>query len=309
MKNSATYIYDTEDPNGSLGSRVGNYYAVSADKRRHYFVYANSKFPYVEFSGVNDFVYYPEEYLEDGLDREFMARLFIISCEEVFNDGHTSVYHEEVARAMMFMSERGCLGWVMEESIDTDDYSPVWNIYAKWFADKAHIGEDVVYCFSEDAIIRTLKENRGAWSTWEMDEVIMQYPDGSHDETEAYIVYLPEEIMVEKDCEEELIEIEEEWEYDDENAWNIIDVNDKVRFSDTDDVEIDIKWDGHIFTIREKVDKVLNAYNHVRQILHMIDMVDDVWKDRNITDATAEPEWEEYENLLGLLVEMCHKIN
>ena len=182
--NEPIWVYQTEEPEGTLGSRVGNYVALSKDMSRCYHIYPS----FVEFLGYNT-IFDGEE----GLTEELLCQQFVLSCEEVFCYRHTTEYVEQIVQAMIKMSERFGLGWVVEEYYDRDTYETGWRIYSAEFAKKLHINEDCVYCFSkeiaEEEIWNFAKEGIQARCSMELEPVIMMYPDGSYDEDEAYVVY------------------------------------------------------------------------------------------------------------------------
>lgn len=42
---------------------------------------------------------------------------------------------------------------------------------------------------------------------------------------------------------------------------------------------------------------------YIKEYKKRLDEIDAIWKKRDITDATAEEEWDEYENILMILAE------
>lgn len=185
MSNQPTWVFETERPNGCLGERIGQYCGISADRRRIYTL-GND---YVWFG---DYGYYPKADEEAGLTTDGLCRQFVEDCEGVFCRRRVVVWHEDIAKAMMTMSEQLGLGWVMIEDRDYDTYEDCWRIYSADFVKKAHIGENVTFCFSEESVEEVLTEVPFSMCNYVMEEVIMEYPDGSYDEDMAYVVYLPE---------------------------------------------------------------------------------------------------------------------
>jgi len=185
MPDQVTWVYETEEPNGKLGDRIGRYCAISADRRRIYTI-GND---YVWFG---DYGYYPEADEEAGLTTDLLCMRFVEDCEELFNRRRVEVWLDDIAKAMMAMSEMLGLGWVMERFTDNETYEDGYMIYSADFAKKAHIGEYVAYCFSKESVEEVLAETPGARCDYEWQSVIMEYPNGSYDEDMAYVVYLPE---------------------------------------------------------------------------------------------------------------------
>ena len=190
MKDQVTWVFDTLEKDGTLGSHVGDYCAISADKMRFYRIT-----PYmVEHMG---FCYYPgedeesmEELLECGFDKNMLCMQFVDDCEEVVTRGYADVWIKDVADNMMAMSERLNLGWVVEEIEEL--YEEGWRIYSKTFAEKVYIGQNAIFCFSEESLVEAMRECAEcgifANSDFKKHDVIMMYPDGSYDEDVAYVI-------------------------------------------------------------------------------------------------------------------------
>ena len=193
MADQPTWVFDTLEPDGKLGSHVGDYCAISADKQRFYRIT-----PYmVEHMG---FCYYPgegeesmDELTECGFDKDMLCQQFVCECEELFSRGtYVNVWVKDIVDNMIAMSERLHLGWVCEEI--EDNYEEGWRIYSKTFAEKAYIGQNAIFCYSAESLVETIgefvKDNVSVASDYKMHDVIMMYPDGSYDEDEAYVVVM-----------------------------------------------------------------------------------------------------------------------
>lgn len=184
INDHVTWVYETENPDGIFRERVGTYCAVSADKRRIYTIGDG----YVNF---RNFYYYPEKIEDDWrLDEEILSMQFVRDCDEVFRNGRVDVYFEDIANGMKAMSEALELGWIMKEFYNNEAYDIVYRFYSIDFAKKAHIGENVIFCFSEESVREVLADNPGATCDFKMQSVIMDYSDG-YDEDNAYIIHLP----------------------------------------------------------------------------------------------------------------------
>lgn len=191
MPNQVTWVFNVVNPDDTLGDHIGDYVAVSADKQRVYHIHGSKHSAYVEFNG---FCFYPadendhEEWVEYGFDADSLCRCFVTSCEEVFNDEKAEVPCDIIVRNMIEMSKRFGLGWVKDSIKDGWEETPV--VYSEALAKKAHIGEDVVYCFCEKSLVETMRENPGAKCSFVKEYVVMIYPNGEQDEEMAYVVYL-----------------------------------------------------------------------------------------------------------------------
>ena len=247
MSEQPIWVYKTEEPDGKLGEAVGNICAISDDMKRHYLITSYA----VAFQ---DFWYYADTTVE-GLDEdgtykdnmELLLHSFVQDCEEVFTSCRAYVYFKDVADNMMSMSERLGLGWVLEESYDADTYEQCWTIYSAEFAKKAHIGQNAIYCYTEEALSETVQE-------------LAQ---------EGYIVEFSSEL------EECYVMIDADGNYEIDEAYVVT-------------------WEEPQPTVADKLDKI------EQRLLE----IDAIWEGRDISDATAEPEWSEYENLLYLQAEI-----
>lgn len=193
MPNQTIWVYNTPMPDGKLGDAVGDFMAVSPDYNRCYKVRPTA---YVEFKG---FVYYPEpEYDEEYcvLDIETKCYMFIEHCEDIFKSyAFTDVWNEEVAINMMALSERLGLGWVMEEI--QENYEDGWRIYHSGFANKAYIGQDVVFCFDEKTLVEVMaEESITSLCDFKKHDVITMHSDGEYNEDEAYVIIRNKNIVM-----------------------------------------------------------------------------------------------------------------
>ncbi len=45
--------------------------------------------------------------------------------------------------------------------------------------------------------------------------------------------------------------------------------------------------------------------SRIYEFFRMLWDIEKLWDDRKVEDATSEPEWMEYENVLGVMAEFC----
>ena len=185
MSNQVTWVFNTLKPNGHLGDAIGDYVAVSSDKRRTYVIEPLC----VKHDGERVVIIPNAEEEEVGFTSDMLKRTFVEHCEEVVNDGLCTVYFETVANAMKDLSRKIGLGWVIEESYDYETYEDCWHIYRKDFADKMYIGQDVYFAFTEECLVETMAEMPNAYCDFKKHEVIMMYPSREYDEDEAYVIF------------------------------------------------------------------------------------------------------------------------
>lgn len=187
MEGTPIYVFQLADPNGTLGDAVGDIIMLSEDTSRKYIIHSYG----VEIAGTDMVAYFEdaEAYAECGFTPKDMMTIFVESCEEVFHKGYTDVYHDEIANAMdEFM------GFECERCYDFDTYEDYIRVYREDFAQKMHIGENCVYCFSAESLVECMAECPTAKCSFKKEEVIMMYPDGSYDKDMAYVVYHNEEV-------------------------------------------------------------------------------------------------------------------
>lgn len=187
MKNQPIWVFQTETPDGTLGNYVGDYVALSADMRRAYHLDGLSiRFPF------GDEKYIPVDDVDEeaGLTRDGLLRQFVEYAEKVFVYGRCFCYFKEVAEALVRCANAVGYKWILQEGYDSDTHEDVWTIYAEWFAERANIGKNVIYCFSKESVEEALNEYEGSSCDMELHDVIMEYPDGYYEEDEAYVVIL-----------------------------------------------------------------------------------------------------------------------
>lgn len=155
MEHQPISRYKTEDSNAPLGD-TERYTAFSYDRSRRWEISKDHYIILADKDGGEAFAYYPEDCSmeEDGYDVDLCTYTFLHSSEEVFSgDNFTDVYIDTVAVAMMEMSEKLGLGWKMENLYCAEEHSDYYRIYSKEFAEKLYIGEDVSFCYTEEALV------------------------------------------------------------------------------------------------------------------------------------------------------------
>lgn len=255
MDKQPIYRWNTFDCNDKSGDH-DRYLVDSDDRSRTYGVtpWGVTIINLYDEPVEEDFVYYADEecsMLEDGFDRGVLIHAFIHDSEDVWTRGRADVYFKEVAENMIAMSERYNFGWVVEELWCEEEHSEFWRIYSREFAEKAYIGQNVSFCFREDALVEVMGMGGNNWSDFKKHEVIMMYQDGSYDKDEAYVVF-----------------------HDKRNT-----------------------------LMPAQVRVLKSAISGLEKSMAAIDRI---WNKRGVKDATAEPEWEKYENLVMLREELSH---
>ena len=189
MPEQVTYVYHTEEPDGKLRDAIGDVVAVSYDMQRQYTIKSYA----VAF---RDFLYYAD--LEvDQLNEEddfyehnmsIFLYCFVDGCEDVFTKGRVEVPFKDVAHSMMAMSDKFKFGWKMREAT-SDDGQPCWRVYSKTIADMMYLDEDVIFCFSEESLVKAMREESiSSFCDFKKHPVIIECPSGKFDEDEAYVI-------------------------------------------------------------------------------------------------------------------------
>lgn len=180
-----TMVFDAPKTDASYEDAIGDIVAISKDNCRTYVISSL----YVKHEGQRICIIPNCEDEEAGWSGTMLRRHFVEECEEVTIDGYTTVWQKTIVDAMVELSEKLDLGWVIEEHYDEATKEEGWRVYRRDFAEKAYIGQDVLFCFSTEALVEALREESiSSFCDFKKHEVIMQDADGSFEEDEAYVI-------------------------------------------------------------------------------------------------------------------------
>ena len=133
MEGTPIYVFKTAEPDGNPGSAIGDIIMLSEDTSRKYIIHSYG----VEIAGTDKVAYfedtqkYEEKYNSDAFD---MGIEFVRKCEEVYYNGYTDVYFDEIANAMHD------IGFKCEKGYDSYTFQHYVRVYREDFAQKMHIG-------------------------------------------------------------------------------------------------------------------------------------------------------------------------
>lgn len=180
-----TMVYQTPIKDGELDTLVGDIVAISKDNCRTYIISDSS----VKHEGQRIVIIPSHEDEEIGWSGAMLCRHFVAQCEEVTLKGYATVWQKTIVDAMVELSDKLDLGWVTEEYYDSDTMEEGYRVYSKWFAEKAFIGQNVIFCFSEESLVEIMAaESISSFCDFKKHEVIMECPSGNFISDEAYVI-------------------------------------------------------------------------------------------------------------------------